>query len=114
MAPRAPLPGSLGLGIACMIIACVGFWGSLVFYNSFLPEIAAPDDRDKVSAKGFAYGYVGSVLLQLICLVFIFSPGLVGGFENDTEASTIQFRLSFLLVGAMVVGLRAIFPARIA
>ena len=92
-------PGSLGLGIACMIIACVGFWGSLVFYNSFLPEIAAPDDRDKISAKGFAYGYVGSVLLQLICLVFIFSPGLVGGFENDTEASTIQFRLAFLLVG---------------
>jgi len=92
-------PSLLGLGIVCMIIACVGFWGSQVFYNSFLPEIAAPEDRDKVSAKGFAYGYVGSVLLQLICFVFIFSPGLVGGFENDTEASTIQFRLSFLLVG---------------
>ncbi len=92
-------PASLGLGIACMIIACVGFWGSLVFYNSFLPEIAAPEDRDRVSAKGFAYGYVGSVLLQLICFVFIFSPGLIGGYENDSEASTIQFRLSFLLVG---------------
>ncbi len=92
-------PASLGLGIACMIIACVGFWGSLVFYNSFLPEIAAPEDRDRVSAKGFAYGYIGSVLLQLICFVFIFSPGLVGGYENDNDASTIQFRLSFLLVG---------------
>ena len=95
----ATRPASLGLGIACMIIACVGFWGSLVFYNSFLPEIAAPEDRDRVSAKGFAYGYVGSVLLQLICFVFIFSPGLVGGYENDNDASTIQFRLSFLLVG---------------
>ena len=42
---------NLGLGILCMIIACVGFWGSLVYYNSFLPEIAAPEDRDKVSAK---------------------------------------------------------------
>ena len=92
-------PASLGLGLACMIIACVGFWGSLVFYNSFLPEIAAPEDRDRVSAKGFAYGYVGSVLLQLICLVFTFFPELVGGYENDNDASTIQFRLSFLLVG---------------
>jgi UMF1 family MFS transporter len=89
----------LGLGLACMIFACVGFWASLVFYNSFLPEIAAPEDRDRVSAKGFAYGYVGSVLLQLICFVFVFFPGIVGGHENDNEASTIQFRLSFLLVG---------------
>ena len=89
----------LWLGIICMIAACVGFWGSLVFYNSFLPEIAAPEDRDRISAKGFAYGYVGSVLLQIICFVFVFFPGIVGGFENDNEASTIQFRLSFLLVG---------------
>lgn len=92
-------PSQLGLGLACIIIACVGYWGSLVFYNSFLPEIAAPEDRDRVSAKGFAYGYVGSVVLQLICFVFVFFPGILGGFENDTEASTIQFRLSFLLVG---------------
>ncbi len=90
---------NLGLGILCMIVACVGFWASLVFYNSFLPEIAAPEDRDRISAKGFAYGYVGSVLLQIICFVFVFFPGILGGFENDNEASTIQFRLSFLLVG---------------
>ena len=76
-------------------IACVGFWGSQVFYNSFLPEIAIPEDRDRVSAKGFAFGYVGSVLLQLICFVFVFNPGLLGG----DEQSTIQFRTSFLLVG---------------
>jgi MFS transporter, UMF1 family len=89
----------LGLGILCMIVACVGFWGSLVFYNSFLPEIAAPEDRDRVSAKGFAYGYIGSVLLQIICFVFVFFPGIIGGYENDNDASTIQFRISFLLVG---------------
>ncbi|MBL7732974.1 MAG: MFS transporter [Chitinophagaceae bacterium] len=87
------------LGIGCMIVACIGFWSSLVFYNSFLPEIAAPEDRDRISAKGFAYGYVGSVLLQAICFVFVFFPGILGGFENKDEASTIQFRLSFLLVG---------------
>ena len=56
----------LGQGLICMVVACVGYWGSQVFYNSFLPEIAAPEDRDRVSAKGFAYGYVGSVLLQII------------------------------------------------
>lgn len=90
---------SLLLGIGCMIVACVGFWGSLVFYNSFLPEIAAPEDRDRISAKGFAYGYVGSVLLQIICFVFVFFPGILGGFEDENSASTIQFRFSFLLVG---------------
>lgn len=86
---------TLSLGIIAVIIACVGFWGSQVFYNSFLPDIAAPQDRDRISAKGFAFGYIGSVLLQLICFVFVFNPGLLGGDDN----STIQFRTSFLLVG---------------
>ena len=86
---------TLGLGIASVIIACVGFWGSVVFYNSFLPEIAAPQDRDRISAKGFAYGYVGSVLLQIICFVFVFKPELIGGNKD----SNIQYQLSFLLVG---------------
>ena len=85
----------LSIGVGCMIVACIGYWASVVFYNSFLPEIAAPEDRDKISAKGFAYGYVGSVLLQVICFVFVFKPELIGG-DKD---STIQFRLSFLLVG---------------
>lgn len=86
---------SLLFGIACMILACIGYWASLVFYNSFLPEIAAPEDRDRISAKGFAYGYTGSVILQVVCFVFVFKPELIGG----TEDSSIQYRLSFLLVG---------------
>jgi UMF1 family MFS transporter len=86
---------NLTTGIICMVIACVGYWSSLVFYNSFLPEIAAPEDRDRVSAKGFAMGYIGSVILQVICFVFVFKPELIGG-DKD---STIQYRLSFLLVG---------------
>lgn len=85
----------LWLGIAGMVIGCIGFWGSLVYYNSFLPEIAAPQDRDRISAKGFAYGYIGSVILQIICFVFVFKPEWIGG----SEGSSIQFRLSFLLVG---------------
>ncbi|MCY7310396.1 MAG: MFS transporter [Chitinophagaceae bacterium] len=84
---------TLELGLVAMIIACVGFWGGQVFYNSFLPEIAAVEDRDRVSAKGFAYGYVGSVLLQLICFVFVLMHDTFG----ITEGKGSQ--ISFLLVG---------------
>ena len=86
---------TLGIGLLTMIVACVGFWGSLVYYNSFLPEIAAPQDRDRISAKGFAYGYVGSVILQVICFVFVMKPDLFG----IPKESTFQYRLCFLLVG---------------
>ncbi|NCI45500.1 MFS transporter [Sediminibacterium soli] len=84
---------NLGYGIACLVIACIGYWASLVFYNSFLPEIAAPQDQDRVSAKGFAMGYIGSVILQIICFVFVLKPDLFG--INEGKAS----QLSFLLVG---------------
>jgi len=84
---------TLSLGIVAMVIACVGFWGAQVFYNSFLPEIAAVQDRDRVSARGFAYGYVGSVLLQLVCFVFVLMHDTFG----ITEGKGSQ--ISFLLVG---------------
>jgi len=90
---------NLGFGLLCMILACVGYWGSVVYYNSFLPEIAAPEDRDRLSAKGFSYGYVGSVVLQLICFVLVFFPGIVGGSDAEGATTTIQFRTGFLLVG---------------
>ena len=80
-------------GLISVIIACVGFWSSLVFYNSYLPEIAAPGDRDRISAKGFMMGYIGSVLLQIICFVFVLKPELFG--ITVGKASQI----SFLLVG---------------
>ena len=84
---------NLAFGLVCMVIACVGYWSSLVFYNSFLPEIAAPEDRDRISAKGFAYGYTGSVILQIVCFVFVLKNTLFG----ITEGFAAQ--LSFLLVG---------------
>jgi len=84
---------NLWLGITGIIVACVGFWGAQVFYNSFLPEIAAVEDRDRISAKGFVYGYIGSVLLQLICFVFVMMPGTFG----ITESKGAQ--ISFLLAG---------------
>jgi UMF1 family MFS transporter len=76
-----------------MVLACIGFWSSLVFYNSYLPEIAAPEDQDRVSAKGFVMGYIGSVILQIICFVFVLKPELFG----ITGSKASQF--SFLLVG---------------
>ncbi len=84
---------NLAYGLICMIIACVGFWSSLVFYNSYLPEIAAPEDQDKVSAKGFVMGYIGSVILQIICFLFVLMPDKFG--ITGSKAS----QLSFLLVG---------------
>ena len=84
---------NLGYGLLCLIIACIGFWSSLVFYNSYLPEIAAPEDQDRISAKGFAMGYIGSVILQIICFVFVLKPDLFG--ITVSKASQI----SFLLVG---------------
>jgi MFS transporter, UMF1 family len=84
---------NLGFGVSLMILACLGFWSSLVFYNSYLPDIAAPEDRDRVSAKGFSYGYIGSVLLQIICLVFVFFPSITG------DKNYLNIRISFLLTG---------------
>ena len=90
---------TLTLGIVCAIIAAVGYCGSLVFYNAYLPEIAAEEDQDDVSAKGFAYGYIGSVLLQIICFFFVLKPEWFG-----IKDASFPARLSFLLVGLWWMG----------
>lgn len=82
------------LGIVCFAIAAIGFYGSLVFYNSYLPEIAAEKDMDRVSAKGFTMGYIGSVILQLIGF------GLVLMLPN----SYLPLKITFLLVGIWWIG----------
>ena len=63
--------GNVVYGISCAVLASIGYAGALVFYNSFLPEIATADMMDKVSARGFSMGYVGSVILLIINLVII-------------------------------------------
>jgi UMF1 family MFS transporter len=85
---------TLTLGVVLFAVAAIGYCGSLVFYNAFLPEIAPLRDRDKLSAQGFSYGYIGSVILQLICFVFVLKPELFGITDG-----TFAPRLSFLLVG---------------
>lgn len=93
-------PERIELGIIFFSIAALGYWASLVFYNSYLPDIAAPEDQDRVSAKGFALGYVGSVLLQIICFILILNPGILESlFGFDASDKTLGPRFSFLLVG---------------
>ncbi|MGV3509625.1 MAG: MFS transporter [Sphingobacteriaceae bacterium] len=90
---------TLELGVICSAIAAMGYIGGVMFSNSYLPEIATVDKQDKVSAQGFSYGYVGSVLLQIICFVFVLKPDFFG----ITDAS-FPARLSFLLVGLWWIG----------
>lgn len=92
-------PDNPQFGIVLFILASIGFGASIVFYNAYLPEIAAVEDQDNVSAKGFALGYAGSVILLLICLVMVTKPGMFG-IANTTKASQI----SFLLTGIWWMG----------
>lgn len=85
---------TLELGVICSAIAAMGYIGGVMFSNSYLPEIATVDQQDRVSAQGFAYGYVGSVLLQIICFVFVLKPEWFG-----ISDPSFPPRLSFLLVG---------------
>jgi len=94
---------ALYIGIACSLISCVGFWGSLVFYNSYLPDLVPEEDRDRVSAKGYTWGYIGSVLLQIICFIIVFLPATFG-FTSEFDANFMPPRISFVLVGLWWIG----------
>lgn len=86
------------LGLLFSITASVGFWGSLVFYNSFLPDIATHEKQDALSARGYVYGYIGSVILVIICLALIM-------FLAETPKQALLFtRISFLFTGAWWFG----------
>lgn len=99
-------PDALPVGVACFAVATMGYAGSLVFYNAYLPEIATPDQFDKLSARGFAMGYLGSVILLIGNLLLIsFHSEL--GFETSGQAT----RFSFFTVGLwwLFFGLRSLF-----
>ncbi|MEW7278950.1 MFS transporter [Aquimarina sp. 2201CG1-2-11] len=84
----------LWFGLLCYFFGLVGFWASLVFYNSYLPDIAFPEQQDAISAKGYSLGYIGSVILLIINLVMILKYEWFG-FENEG----VPTRLSFVMVG---------------
>ncbi len=90
----------LWLGLGCFILATIGFAGSLVFYNSYLPLIASEDKYDSVSAKGFAYGYVGSIILLILNLIVILFPTKFG----IAEGTTLPARIAFVMVGVWWIG----------
>lgn len=89
----------LWFGLLCYLLALVGFWGSLVFYNSYLPDIAYPEQQDKVSAKGFSLGYIGSVILLVVNLVMIMFYDTFG-FKDAGEPT----RIAFIMVGVWWMG----------
>ncbi len=80
-------PAHLEWSMASLFLANLGFWGSLGFYNAYLPEIAPPEEHDKLGARGYVMGYIGSVLLLLVCL------GLIMGIGNHLT------KWAFVLVG---------------
>ncbi len=81
------------------ILATIGFQAGTVFYNAYLPEIVTEDKFDQVSAKGFAYGYIGSVILLIFILAMIQFPEFFG-----MEESSLQARIGFVLVGVWWIG----------
>ncbi|EFK56852.1 MFS transporter [Sphingobacterium spiritivorum] len=98
---------TLEMSIIFFALAAMGYIGGVAFNNSYLPLIATVDQQDRVSAQGFAYGYVGCVLLQIICFVFVLKPEWFGIMDLSFPA-----RLSFFLVGLWWVGFAQI-PFRV-
>lgn len=90
---------TLTIGIIMIMLSCIGYWCSLVFYNSYLPEIASLQEMDIVSAMGYKYGYLGSFILQVICLVLVYNYEHFG-----IATASLAVRYSFILVGVWWLG----------
>ena len=87
------------VGLLFYFLGLIGFWGSWVFYNSYLPDIAYPEQQDGISAKGYSMGYVGSVLLLLINLAMVMQPDWFHITGTKGEAAMKAMRYSFVMVG---------------
>jgi MFS transporter, UMF1 family len=90
----------LWLGLFLVMMACAGFSGSLIFYDAFLPEIAEPKDHDRVSAKGYIMGYIGSVILLVLNLLMVMQPEWFGIPDRDG----LPARISFITVAVWWAG----------
>lgn len=93
------------IGVLGFVLGMVGFAGGQVFYNSYLPQIASEDQYDRVSARGFTYGYIGSVILLITNLLIIQKPEWFG----LKDLGTFTVRISFIMVGLWWIGF-AIIP----
>jgi|SRR5581483_2212360 len=93
---------TLWIGISTIIFACVGYAGSIVFYNAYLPEIVEPSEQNRVSAKGFSLGYIGSSIQLILNLVMVLKPEWIG--LTGPNAVGMATRISFLTVGIWWIG----------
>lgn len=91
--------GNLLLGLGALMLATIGYSGSIVFYNSYLPAIATEDRQDKVSARGYAFGYIGASTLLILNLGFILNQQALG-IEDDT----LLPRIALLTTGLWWIG----------
>ncbi len=85
------------LGLSFYFLALISFWASLVFYNSYLPDIAFKEQQDSISAKGYALGYFGSVLLLILNLAMVMYPSYFGISGPNPEILAMKY--SFVSVG---------------
>jgi len=92
------------LGVIAFALGTLGYGGSIVFYNSFLPVIAEPKDQDRISARGYSMGYLGGVILLLFNLLMIMKPELFG-FDKQSD---MPARISFLTVFVWWIGFSTI------
>lgn len=85
------------ISLVFYFLGLIGYWGSLVFYNSYLPDIAHPEQQDSISAKGFSIGYIGSVVLLIINLAMVMKPEWFGIVGDEPEKTAMK--ISFITVG---------------
>lgn len=90
---------SIHMGLIFYFFALIGFWASLVFYNSYLPDIAHTEQQDFASARGFSMGYIGSILLLLFNLSMVLNPDWYGITGSSEESSVKAMKYSFITVG---------------
>ena len=90
-------PEEIHLSLLFYFMGLIGYWGSLVFYNSYLPDIAHEEQQDSISAKGFSLGYIGSVILLIINLAMVMS-------QEDAADKVQMMRYSFITVGIWWAG----------
>lgn len=100
-------PTHMDLSIWSVILACIGFWGSYAFYNSFLPVVATEEEQDKLSARGFSLGYLGSMILLIFALVAVMGVAKTG------PEKVAMMRYCFVAVGLWWIGFAQITFARL-
>jgi len=94
--------------VICFWLSLIGWSGSIVFYNAYLPDIATEDQYDRVSARGFSMGYSGSVLLMLLNLLVILKRDWFGNISEGLAS-----RIAFLTVGVWWIGFAQIPLSRL-